>query len=136
MSKTRNNSLIESWYHDMWNTWNHEIIPMICNENISFRGSLGKENHGFDGISNYIHYIQSAFPDFHNEIELIITEGDKSFAKLKYSGTHKGDIFGIPSTGKKIVYYGSAIFSFSENKISDVWVLGDIHGLLNQLNQN
>ena len=131
--KTTNERLIEIWYHEMWNNWNKGVMPQILDEKITFRGSLGMEKKGYEGLSEYIDFIQTAFPDFHNEIELIITEGDKSFAKLKYSGTHVGKVFKIEPTHKKIEYYGSAVFSFQNGRIIDVWVLGDVYGLLKQI---
>lgn len=117
----------------MWNKWNKDIMTDILDENVSFRGSLGVEKKGFDGLSEYIDFIRDAFPDFQNEIELIITEKDTSFAKLRYTGTHKGEVFGIQPTNRKVEYSGSAIFTFKNGKIVDIWVLGDIYGLMNQL---
>ena len=128
-----NQELIKTWYHQMWNKWDKTVFPDILHENITFRGSLGQEKKGFAGLSDYIDFIQAAFPDFHNQIDLIINEEDKAFAKLTYSGTHKGITFGIPPTGKKMAYAGAAVFTFKEEKILDVWVLGDIYGLLGQL---
>lgn len=133
--KMNNNKLIEIWYHEIWNNWNKDAIKQIVDEKLTFRGSLGIEKRGFEGLSEYIDFIRNSFPDFYNEIELVITEGNKSFAKLKYSGTHKGELFGIKPTGNRIMYTGSAIFSFQKGKIIDVWVLGDIYGLIKQLKQ-
>ena len=131
--KMTNEKLIETWYHEMWNKWNKGVMSQILDEKITFRGSLGKEKSGFDGLSEYIDFIRNAFPDFLNQIEMIITQGDKSFAKLKYSGTQKGEVFGIEPSNKRIEYFGSAIFSFKNGKIIDVWVLGDIYGLIKQI---
>jgi len=49
-------------------------------------------------------FMKSVFSDSHNEIEQIITENNHSFAKLKYTRTHKGKIFGIEPTNRKIEY--------------------------------
>lgn len=96
-------------------------------------GSLGQETKGYNGLSEYIDFIRQIFPDFHNEVELIISEDNKLFAKLKYTGTQKGVLFGIEPINQKIEYSGSAVFTFQNGKIIDVWVLGDIYGLLQQL---
>lgn len=128
-----NKDLIEKWYLEMWNEWKTDIFSKILVPEITFRGSLGQEKKGYNGLHEYMEYIKSAFPDFHNEIELIITENNQSFAKLKYSGTHKGEIFGFTPTNKKIEYRGTAVFTFENEKIKDVWVLGDIYGLIKQL---
>jgi steroid delta-isomerase-like uncharacterized protein len=128
-----NKELIEKWYYKMWNDWDMDIIPEILDEKITFRGSLGQEKRGREGLKEYIEYIRDSFPDFRNEIELIIDEKNKSFAKLRYNGTHKGKIFGVEPTNKKIAYSGTAVFTFEKGKIMDVWVLGDVYGLLQQL---
>ena len=41
-----------------------------------------------------------AFPDQHLTIEGEIAEGDTVAAHWTVTGTHKGEIFGIPSTGR------------------------------------
>jgi predicted ester cyclase len=51
---------------------------------------------------------ERAFPDFNNEIEEVIFEGNKAFARLTYHGTHLGELFGIAPTGKGIQYAGTA----------------------------
>jgi predicted ester cyclase len=66
-------------------------------------------------------FVQRAFPDFTNEIEELISEGDKAFARLTYRGTHRGEIFGVAPTGRRIQYAGAAVFSFRGDKIAEVW---------------
>jgi predicted ester cyclase len=62
-----------------------------------------------------------------------VSEGSRSFARLTYSGTHRGEVFGVAATGSQIQYAGAALFEFRADKIASVWVLGYIHGLLGQL---
>lgn len=139
MNKAKNVQLIEIWYNQMWNKWDKNIIPTILSPTITMRGSLGKVIYGHKGIETYIDYIHSLFPDFNNDIEEIISEDNKSFAKLKYTGTYKGPqtIFNYDPTNQEIEYYGAAIFTFSNinNKymIQNVWVLGDMYGLKQQI---
>jgi predicted ester cyclase len=78
-------------------------------------------------------FVQRTFPDFSNQIEEVISEGDKAFARLTYRGTHRGELFDIAATGKRIQYAGAAVFRFRGDKIAEVWVLGDIYGLICRL---
>jgi predicted ester cyclase len=78
-------------------------------------------------------FVRAAFPDFTNSIEDIISERDKAFTRLTYTGTHKGEIFGVAPTHRKISYAGASVFYFDGDKIREVWVLGDVYGLLRQL---
>lgn len=128
-----NEELIRVWYERMWNQWDKSVFPDILAEDITFRGSLGNVIAGHDGVGSYMDIIRKAFPDFRNHVEETITQGSKSFARLRYTGTHRGPIFGIAPTGKQIEYAGAAVFTFRNGKIGNVWVMGDLHGLIQQL---
>jgi SnoaL-like polyketide cyclase len=55
-------------------------------------------------------FVRAAFPDFTNSIEDIISERDKAFTRLTYTGTHKGEIFGVAPTHRKISHAGASVF--------------------------
>jgi predicted ester cyclase len=133
MDDNRNRRLIQRFYFEMWNRFDKAVIPEILSGDLRFRGSLGQCKNGHAEFGEYVDFIQRAFPDFTNEIEEIISEGDKAFVRLTFRGTHRGEIFGIAPTGRPIHYAGAAVFAFAGERISAVWVLGDIYGLLSQL---
>ena len=136
MSRISNVRLIETWYYRMWNPWDKSAFEEILTPDISFRGSLGQVKQGYAGISEYMDFIRRAFPDFTNHIEEVISEGDKAFARLSYTGTHEGEIFGIAPTQRRFTYSGAAVFSFADERlIREVWVLGDVYRLLRQLTE-
>jgi predicted ester cyclase len=128
--------LIGRFYNDMWNRFDKSVFVDILHPEIQFRGSLGQTKVGFAEFGDYVDYIQAFASDFHNEVLSTITEGDSTFARLSYTGTHQGEVFGLAPTGKRFEYAGAAVFTFSEGLIRDVWVLGDIHGLTQQLSND
>jgi steroid delta-isomerase-like uncharacterized protein len=136
MSASGNRRLIGRFYLEMWNRFDKTVIPQILTENLRFRGSLGQTKNGYAEFGDYIDFIQRAFPDFSNEVEDIISEGDKAFAKLTYRGTHQGELFGLAPTGRAIQYAGAAVFTFRDHRIAEVWVLGDVYSLLTQLRES
>jgi SnoaL-like polyketide cyclase len=85
----------------MWNRWDFSLADELLAPEIIFRGSFGDVTRGRDGFQNYMKKVQSSFPDFHNTVELLVAEDDAIVARLSYSGTHRGEFFGIPPTGKK-----------------------------------
>jgi predicted ester cyclase len=60
-------------------------------------------------------------------------EGDKVYARMLYSGIHRGEFFGFAPTGAKLKWDGIAAFTFTNGKISELWVMGDVQGILKQL---
>ena len=134
--KCRNRELIRRFYEELWNPFDKRKVPELLTDDVKFRGSLGQETFGHSGFTEYMGIIRAAFPDFTNHVEEIISEDDRAFARLTYRGTHHGIVFGMPPTSRRVEYVGVAVFRFRGDKIAEVWVLGDVHGLLQQLGES
>jgi steroid delta-isomerase-like uncharacterized protein len=128
-------SLIRRYYSELWNAWSTTALEELISPDIVFRGSIGTAVGGIEEFKQYVSKIRAAFPDFHNHIEEIIGEDDKVVARLTYTGTHQGELFGFPGTGRKINYQGIAIFQFRERRIVSGYVLGDTESLKRQIAQ-
>src|SRR2546423_3333476 len=133
MMTDQNKSLVRRYYEEMWNRWNFALANELLADDISFRGSLGSEMRGREQFCDYMRRVQHAFPDFQNQIDQMVAEDDCVVARLTYTGTHRGEIFGIAATGKRISYAGAAFYRIVNDRIVDGWVLGDVAGLLRQL---
>ncbi len=133
MTAETNRRLVETFFNFMWNTWSEETMREILSADIDFRGSIGLQVNGHEGFLGYMRTIRDAFPDFHNHIEEIIATDDRAVARLTYSGTHQGALFDRPASGRRIEYAGVAMFTIDSGRISKVWVLGDLWGLMQQL---
>jgi steroid delta-isomerase-like uncharacterized protein len=128
-------ALVRRYYDELWNRWDFSLAEQLIAESISFRGSLGVSVRGRYEFKEYMRTVQRAFPDFHNKIEELIAEGDKVVARLTYTGTHQGALFGVKPTGKKTTYAGIAIFRISQGWVAEGWVLGDTRALMQQLTE-
>lgn len=128
-----NKELIRRYYDELWNAWRFELADLLIDPEVRFRGSLGRMVAGRGGLVDYMRHVQGIFPDFHNTIGELIAEDNRIAAQLTYSGTHRGEIFGIAPTGRRIRYSGVGIFQVASGKIVEGWVLGDLAGLLLQL---
>ena len=133
MSLASNKILIERYYHQLWNLWDLGIVDDILAPDVLFHGSLGVAVEGVEGFRRYVQLVRDVFPDFHNTIEDLIAEDDRVAARLRYTGTHSGPLFGIAPTGKRIEYAGLALFHIKDDRIVSGFVLGDLNGLMRQL---
>lgn len=133
MDRARQLRLIHRFYSEMWNRFDTSILPELLEPDIRFRGSLGHEKVGYEELASYVDFVRAFSPDFHNTVEETITEGNRTYARVVYSGTHRGEVFGIQPRGRRFAYTGAAVFTFSLECIASVWVLGDIWGLVDQL---
>ena len=86
--------LVKRFYDEMWNRFDTTILDDLLDPDLRFRGSLGQEVVGHAEFAEYVELIRAFAPDFHNRVDETITEGDSTFARLTYSGTHLGEVFG------------------------------------------
>ncbi len=74
-----------------------------------------------------------AITDRTNKIIQFFGEGDKVAARLQITGTHSGNLYGIPATGKAIDIAAGAIFTLENGKIVESWMMAEEARLLRQL---
>ena len=126
-------SLVHRFYHHIWNQQDLSKIAQLCSPNFSFRGSLGQAARGYAQFAAYVDRVTAALGDYRCDIEEMIAEGDKAFARMRFSGIHRAELLGYPPIQKRVQWEGAALFTFVGDKISDLWVLGDIDRLVRQL---
>ena len=76
---------------------------------------------------------RSAFPDSDILIEDEIAEDDRVVIRWTFSGTHKGNILGIPGTNKKVKWTGITIYRIADGKVLDESGEEDLLGFFFQI---
>ena len=95
-----------------------------------FHLAANAAGQGFPGAGDYL---RRAFPDRVDTGVEIIAEGDMVGYLFKLQGTHRGNFFGIPPTGKTVDVYEVGIFKLIDGRISEAWFMADELALLRQL---
>ena len=122
-------NVVDAFYQRIWNTGDLRAASELLTTDFSFRGSLGAELQGQDAFKEYVRSIRSALADYRCEILECVTERDRAFAQMRFSGHHVGVFLGYEPTGKSVHWHGAALFRFERDVISELWVLGDLAGL-------
>jgi predicted ester cyclase len=74
----------------------------------------------------HIHAVYlTALPDLCDTVEDMFAEGDKVAVRLTSRGTHRGELQGIPPTGKQVTVPGMTINRVADGKITEEWVIVD-----------
>jgi steroid delta-isomerase-like uncharacterized protein len=120
---------VRRFFEQLWNRWDLSVADEILAEEVRFRGSLGTTLRGREAFKGYVGTVRGAFPDWHNQIDELIEAGDRVVARMTWSGTHRGELFGIPPTGNRVSYAGVAIFRLTGGLIDEAWVVGDTQEL-------
>lgn len=85
------------------------------------------------GVTDLMSLLRTSISDFQMEIVDIFSAGDRVATRWVMSGTHSGELLGAAPTGNAVEVNGISIYRIAENRIAEVWQLGDLAGLLRQL---
>ena len=75
----------------------------------------------------------AAFPDFRVTIEDLLAEGDRVVVHATLRGTHRGDFFGLPPTGRPLAVGGLGRYRLAGGRIVERWCYLDVVALCAQL---
>jgi steroid delta-isomerase-like uncharacterized protein len=120
---------VRRFYDELWNQWNLDLADEVVAADVRFRGSLGTTLEGREAFKRYVAQVRAAFPDWHNQIDELIEAGPRVVARMTWSGTQRGELLGVPPTGRRVVYVGAAIFRVRDGVIQEAWVVGDTQEL-------
>jgi steroid delta-isomerase-like uncharacterized protein len=88
---------------------------------------------GLDGARRKWAMYLNAAPDLLVTIEDLVAEDDKVGVRRSYVGTHRGELLGIPATGKQVRVGSISIFRLAGGKIAENWEQLDLLTLIRQL---
>jgi predicted SnoaL-like aldol condensation-catalyzing enzyme len=63
----------------------------------------------------------------------LVAERDRVVARTVFRGTHLGDFFGIPASGKRVEVHGVHIMRIADGKVAEHWGSNDDLGLMRQI---
>ena len=77
--------------------------------------------------------MHAAFPDYHEEIEFVVADADRAASYVTLTGTHEGELYGLPPTGKRVEYHSIGILRFEDGNVVERWGIGDSMTMMGQL---
>jgi len=95
-----------------------------------------EHSEGFQGVEPFKQQIiafRAAFPDLRVTIEDLLADGGRFASRTTVTGTHTGDLMGMPPTGKHISVEAIDIGSIQNGQAQERWGGLNMYALLTQL---
>jgi predicted ester cyclase len=130
-----NKALADRFHMDVFQGENLNVADEILSPDFVWHGALGpgEDQRGPEGTKEVASAVIGAFPDRRITHEDIIAEGDKVLIRWSLSGTHQGELMGIPATGRRVTVTGFDLFRIEGGKIVEMWQEADQLGMMQQL---
>lgn len=124
-------------YTDTWDgIINKRQIELISADNFSPEIIMHSSPENIVGLENFKAYYQNFLTGFSN-IEFtmvdVFGQGDKIVKHWNFKGTHSGDFFGIPATGKSVNIDGTTLVKMKDGKIAEEQDFMDNMAFMQQL---
>jgi steroid delta-isomerase-like uncharacterized protein len=88
---------------------------------------------GPEGCKQVARIFRTAFPDFNMTVEDVVAEDDLVVCRFRQTGTHRGELFGVPATGRGVDFGEIALCQIAGGQIVSTWFQTDMLGLMSQL---
>lgn len=112
--------------HDL--SQHHEYV----HDDIEVHVPGGKPIVGIDAVRAGMEANYEAMPDYHVVLDDQFATDERVVCRWRVSGTPKGELFGIPPSGKPIEVVGVSIWEFDEGKARRGWIFSNAASLKQQ----
>jgi predicted ester cyclase len=133
MSTEANKAIVRRLVEEGINGSNESVFLELLSPDVVDHQAQPGLPPGRAGWNLYRKLFRAAFPDGRWEIVGIVAEGDLVAARAAFTGTHQGEFFGIPATGRQVTVSAIYICRLAGGKIVERWANSDELGMLRQL---
>jgi steroid delta-isomerase-like uncharacterized protein len=120
-----------------WGVWEEGNIDLVdellAPDYVNRTPATPDQPTGPEGVKGVVGMFRSAMPDLRVVIEDMIAEGDKVAVRYTLEGTHEGELFGVPPTGRRLSIKNIAVERVSDGKIREHWRVTDSLDMMQQL---
>jgi predicted ester cyclase len=131
-SPVQNKESIRRLVNEVWNRGNLAVADELYHPQATWPSNPSLPV-GSAGARAVVGMYRQAMPDLQLEFKNLLADGELVLAWLAQSGTHCGNLMGIPTTGKTAKWGQILIARFAGGQIVESWTNEDILGLMQQL---
>jgi steroid delta-isomerase-like uncharacterized protein len=130
-----NAALVRRYFDEVWNAGHLDVLDeLLAPDYLNHTPSTPNPPRGPEGLKPIVAAIRAAFPDLHYAVEDVIATDEAAIARVIMTGTHRGDLFGIAPTGRRIRVNQINIEHIRNGRIAEHWRVTDELSLMRQLN--
>ncbi|RME97456.1 MAG: hypothetical protein D6768_19620 [Chloroflexi bacterium] len=137
MPEADNQAILIHFIEQIWNQGNFDDVESVVAPRYTIHRDPGDPWEGQtldrETFKKRVLYSRTAFPDLRFIIEEVVAAAGKVAIGWYFTGTHRGDLPGVPASGQKINMPGLTIYYFNQGQISGHWQVIDRLGFLAQV---
>ena len=129
---TENEAIVRRFFEDFCSGRRSELASELVTDDYVSHGPQAPPAEGPQGVIDRVGLYQD-YVDGHWEIDEIFSAGDRVVTRWTGTGTHIGELMGIPPTDRPINVEAITIHRIAGGKIAEEWTVWDALGMLQQI---
>ena len=128
-----NEAVVRRYIEEVWNRHNIDAVDEIMSPDYLNHAASAEYQPGITGVKHVLSWLFGVFPDHRFDVEDAVAQGDKVAVRGTCTGTHEGELWGIPPTGKRLAVQESHWLRVADGKVAEHWAVRDDLGRMRQL---
>ncbi len=129
----QNKKIARDYIAQVFNAHQPALAAEFVTPDVVWHGNSLGDVAGAANLGNLLGAFIGALPDLEAVEQDIVAEGDLVMVRLVVSATHKGDLLGIPATGKPVQWNAIDVYRITDGKIIEEWAADDMVTIGHQL---
>lgn len=123
--ETEQNMAVVRRFYEEFSKGNPDVILEVQAPTIVMHYAGSADEVPAQALRDDLAAIKAANPELRAEIKDMFAQGNIVVTELAWTGTHAGDLFGIPATGKTLTHNGIVVRRLEAGKIVESWEMWD-----------
>jgi steroid delta-isomerase-like uncharacterized protein len=133
MSAEESKTIVRRFW-GVWEEGNIDLVDeLLAPDYVNHNPASPDQPTGREGVKGVVAMFRGAIPDLRVVVEDMIAEGDKVAVRYTLEGTHEGELFGVPPTGRRLSIKNISVERVSDGKIREHWRITDTLDMMQQL---
>jgi steroid delta-isomerase-like uncharacterized protein len=132
MTTDQTEAVAHRWHLEMVQEGKLELADQTVTPDVTIHANQ-QVFQGTDAAKQLAAALKTAFPDIQIAHLETLASGTTIAIRWTSDGTHQGDYFGVPPTGKRIHVEGIDLFHVQDGKIVEMWIEFDNMAVLQQM---
>ena len=129
----QNKALVRRMEEELFNKRNLGAVDEFIAPGYVLRTAAEGMPDGREAVRDAIAAYLQGFPDLRITIDQLLAVDERVVGCFTFTGTHRGELFGMPPTGRAIAVRQIAIYRIASGRVVEEWEVSDQLGLMQQL---
>jgi steroid delta-isomerase-like uncharacterized protein len=135
VSIAENKRIAHRLYDEACNQRRYELVDELVAEDYEHHNPVLPPEmlRGRANFKQILMMFFGAFPDLQGTIEDLVADDERFVARMRFRGTHQGELMGIPASGKPVDFGVIEIYRVADGKIVEGWAQFDAMTVMQQV---